>query len=690
MFFRRFARCHSKAGRRHFASVRDAAVQRNKGLQTNYPGIFNAGNFMKEQQALVESNFKGQKKMIDEWNKKAVDMQDRGIRFFYEIGGAKSVEAHPEFQPPPEVIEKPEPLTTPERDWATLEKRFAAGEKIIASLDWLKSETETVFNVEHGKNAEKNLKLMEAADTLEGLDTWMLKLETEADEWKGCKLPASEHDYMMWLFEFKKTCERVGNQEWGSSTSHLIKWEKLSPEETKELKAHIAKREEKFFNDVVKKADPSCKLDKWLKYHEAMQELFAPLDQDHYNWHDMAQATFRAAFWQGADRPAKVEKDLGEMVKFIETNRDSEIDLMRVTYETYPDLKFRPEASQRIQARDLQVVPKMLKEIRDKVEGSTFQRSVRDVLKPHQDIIFTAERKGLQRGLEQRKDKGELEHLDAVLGGHDVTKDLWSEAGVYKKHMNQLDAQEKSFAAEPLTVEQVAADVVPRFCWAVPDDKRKAAIAKFTDQVVQYAKKGGKMAALDKAYWDLMPHNQGEAFDARTGVGPSDHDHIKYFIKYDEVRETNPQYWGAKSLLESDEWEFTGGSPFGEEGIMRNVQLAQEKLAQFDPICLNLIKVLLEEGNASEIKQIYQDFCAVGQKFAGEVHGHITGATDMSDKEFNQILAELKKANPTKKFFLEKRTDPSLMAGFIVKAGTQTLDFSLLAEVDDFKEKKSN
>jgi len=700
MFFRRFARCHGKAGRRHFATgggVRDVAMQRNKALQTSYPGLFNAGNFMKEQQKLVEGNFTGQKKMIDEWNKRALNMQDRGIRFFYEIGGAKSIEAHPEYQPPPEVIEKPEALTCPERDWATLEKRFEAGEKIIASVDWLKNETDTVFNSEHGQQHEKNLKLMDALDTLRDLETWQMRLQTEADEWKGCKLPASEHEYRMWLYEYKKTCERVGDQVWGSSTSHLIKWDKMNAEDTKALKAHIAMREEKFFNEVVKKNDPSCKLDKWMKYHEAMQDLFAPLDQDHYQWADQAQNMFRAAFWQGSDRPAKVEKELKAMVEFVATNRDSEIDLMRVTYEKYPDLKFRPEASQRIQARDLTVMPKMLKEIRDKVEQSTFQRSIRDILKPHQEILFAAERKGLNRGLEKRKTNGELEKLDKSLGGRGEASTLWSEAGVFRKHMTELDAEEKAFNAEPLTVEQVAADVVPRFCWTLPDDKRKAAIDKFTQQVVQYTKKGGKLDALNKAYWDLMPHSQGEAFDARTGVGPQDHDHIKYFVKYDEVRESHPEYWSAKALFESDEWEFSGGgrpggNPFSEEGIMNNVRHAQEKLSQFDPICLNLVKVLLEEGggdgslsNASELETIYLDYCQVGQKFAGEVHGTITGAEDMSEKEFNQIMAELKKANPTKKFFLEKKTDPSLMAGFVVKAGVQTLDFSLLSEVEKFK-----
>jgi len=183
-----------------------------------------------------------------------------------------------------------------------------------------------------------------------------------------------------------------------------------------------------------------------------------------------------------------------------------------------------------------------------------------------------------------------------------------------------------------------------------------------------------------------MPHNQGEAFSEKTNVSPDDHDHVFLFCKINEVRDTVPHYWSVGELLEYDYWDVSGYS-FSDEGKLKNVQVLHQKLESYkvDPLLLNLTKVLIEDKNCGQLQQIYEDYHSCVSKFNGELHGALRSAEALTKPQYDEILAALQKANPSKKFFLSQEVDPSLLAGFVVKCGVQTLDFSLLGEVEAFK-----
>merc|ERR1719445_2957256 len=100
---------------------------------------------------------------------------------------------------------------------------------------------------------------------------------------------------------------------------------------------------------------------------------------------------------------------------------------------------------------------------------------------------------------------------------------------------------------------------------------------------------------------------------------------------------------------------------------------------------MNLLKVLIQDSAIGELETIYKNFRECVQKYQGEIHGTVTSAQELDEAQFNTIMSALKKDNPGKKFFLSQEVDASLLGGFVVKCGMQTLDFSLVREVDAMK-----
>jgi len=667
-------------------TVYTAAMARHKHLKTTYPGIFDVAKFTKDQKTHIDAAWSANPALVTKWNERAVDMQDRGIRFHYEIGGEKQIEALPQFQPPVQQPVKPMPLTCPEKNWANLQSKLAAGEKLVSELSWLEDYKETPFD---GKANKVNLQLIEAHYTCEHIDEWLMKLEQEQDEWRGVAVPVSMADYANWLQIYKRTAEKVGNEEHGSLTSHLINWDKLDEKETTELKAHLEKRDNEFLKFVQSK-DPSVTAEKWFGYKAILESIFEPKDMEHYSWNDYSKDLFRAAVWQGKAKVTSLEKEFDRLMKIIKEHRASEVDVKRCAYEKYPDMKFRPETSQELEARDPLVVAKMLVEMREKIENGLVQKSVKETFAPHINRLHEAERMGLQRGLD--KYKGEEEAIQERMRwetGGTYNEYVWCEPMEFRKSIAKLESDVAAFNADVVTIEQLADEMVPKMCWMLPNDPRAPLIETFKNNVVAYTKGKGTLSALTKEFFALMPHNQGEAYSDKVNVSPDDHDHIHMFCKINEVRDTLPQYWSISELLQYDCWEMSGYS-FGEEGKLKNVNFLHAKLEKekVDPLLLNLTKILIEDRNCGQLQQIYEDYHSCVSKFNGELHGVLRSADALTDKQYDEILKSLQTANPSKKFFLTREVDPSLLAGFVVKCGVQTLDFSLLGEVEEFKNPK--
>merc|ERR1712113_754030 len=117
--------------------------------------------------------------------------------------------------------------------------------------------------------------------------------------------------------------------------------------------------------------------------------------------------------------------------------------------------------------------------------------------------------------------------------------------------------------------------------------------------------------------------------------------------------------------------------------ILENRRLAAKRLnaLDVDPMVIKLVKILIEDGQGTQLKQTCTDYLDIMKRFRGEVEGFITSAQELDEETFGQIKNAIESANPGKKITLERLVDVGLGSGFIVKAGVQRFDFSMATVV---------
>merc|ERR1719461_232296 len=102
-----------------------------------------------------------------------------------------------ENQPPiAKELPRMQPLANPEHDWKLLQRKFAAGAKVVQKLEYLKEFLDKPWDKTDG---QKNLALIEADDVAYDLDKWLLYLEEEDDEFAAVRPPVSMQEQQEWL-----------------------------------------------------------------------------------------------------------------------------------------------------------------------------------------------------------------------------------------------------------------------------------------------------------------------------------------------------------------------------------------------------------------------------------------------------------------------------------------------------------
>jgi len=327
-------------------------------------------------------------------------------------------------------------------------------------------------------------------------------------------------------------------------------------------------------------------------------------------------------------------------------------------------------------------------EIKDRMDKSCFEKGVKELLGQHLKLFMQADRAGLTRALKHAEDDepAEKARLASDLGQYLPDTHKGTLADEYRRLLKELDNEEKKFDAEPETLESLVDELVPRALWMVPGDSREAEINKFKTMVIDHCKGKGKLADLNAAFWKLMPNNASPEWHSQE-LNPKHHKNLMYFCQYYASREAYPQYWDIKGVLSVEDWELIDKC-WAAEGTALQTKYVNRLLDReggFDPIIYNMFKVLIEARRTRLVQSMQEHYSEIVKLFKGELHGVVYSAEKLSDKEFTTIKDSLGKANPSKKFFLSNEVDSSLLGGFKVKIGVQTIDFSLAAEVDQFK-----
>merc|ERR1711992_533170 len=205
----------------------------------------------------------------------------------------------------------------------------------------------------------------------------------------------------------------------------------------------------------------------------------------------------------------------------------------------------------------------------------------------------------------------------------------------------------------------------------LPNDPRANEIEAFKKMTIDACTGKVGLKAYTDAYFALMPNNKNpEWFKTEEKLAPDSQKSLVYFCEYYATRERYPELWELNNILAADHW-FMTPEGFSEKGKQLQKSLARAILekAGFSASILNMVFTLIDRERTHLIPQIRENYSEIVKRYKGELHGVLKSAEELSDADFNGIMAALNKANPGKKFFLERVVEPALMAGFQVKVG---------------------
>jgi F-type H+-transporting ATPase subunit delta len=99
---------------------------------------------------------------------------------------------------------------------------------------------------------------------------------------------------------------------------------------------------------------------------------------------------------------------------------------------------------------------------------------------------------------------------------------------------------------------------------------------------------------------------------------------------------------------------------------------------------LNLIKLLSLRRKLRAVPEIARRLDRLSDEKAGVVRATVTSARAMPDSFYQRLVAELEAAT-SRKIVLERREDPTLIAGFVTRIGDNTIDGSVRGRLNEIE-----
>jgi F-type H+-transporting ATPase subunit delta len=99
---------------------------------------------------------------------------------------------------------------------------------------------------------------------------------------------------------------------------------------------------------------------------------------------------------------------------------------------------------------------------------------------------------------------------------------------------------------------------------------------------------------------------------------------------------------------------------------------------------LNLVKLLAARKKLRIVPEVARRLDRLGDEKAGVVRATVTSARPMPDSFYQQLVSELE-AVTSRKIVLDRREDPTLIAGFVTRIGDNTIDGSLRGRLNEIE-----
>jgi len=336
------------------------------------------------------------------------------------------------------------------------------------------------------------------------------------------------------------------------------------------------------------------------------------------------------------------------------------------------------EISLFLKALETAFVPKLLNNLRREHASAHFVRAAhRVMIKTHEDD-YKMQQEYYENAMNSLPD---LEETKASLREQmfdfaDMVDDIVFRQEVIKKDMAEIARVHKAREDMPLpTMEEMLKELVNENLWVVENDPRQKDIDAFCGKLLAYMKSGkGDMVALEKEAKSLFPSTL-----VSKDKPIEDLEYVRTFCTYVRGSRKRMDAWSLKDAM----WGVTNKYQ-DKVDHKRQVVMAHLK-GKYHDVVLRMVKHLIEEDKMKDFETIVDHYGQIIKRHKGEVYGSLVSAQDLTDAQFNDIVATLQKQNPGKKYFLNREVDSALGAGFLIKCGADRLDYSLASQTKALK-----
>lgn len=117
----------------------------------------------------------------------------------------------------------------------------------------------------------------------------------------------------------------------------------------------------------------------------------------------------------------------------------------------------------------------------------------------------------------------------------------------------------------------------------------------------------------------------------------------------------------------------------------KKIGIATEVFKQFSPLCQNMINLVIKQGRESHLKDIAQEFINKVEDMNGVQRITLTSATQLSQKNVDDILKSTNLVNHNANFDLKTIINPEILGGYILRVGDQQIDASVKTKLEYLK-----
>ncbi|ETO19608.1 ATP synthase F1, delta subunit [Reticulomyxa filosa] len=497
---------------------------------------------------------------------------------------------------------------------------------------------------------KKNLKMIELSEWGDKLEQWKATLEDDTSQGSFLGLPISDTELDQWVAD------------------QYVKaplFQRKSPEEQKWMK----ELDEKLV-EYLKSKKPDLDEDKWRSFNDACNEVFHPHKIEHYSLNDFSKSLFRAALWQSAERLHDVEKSVHKLQGLYNDTSDDDVKIIRRMYELYPDSHLPSLVALQLQITDPLFAARLVDETRARLEKQLVQRAIKDIVRDFELPYLKQQKDALQQ------------QLDIMcFFVFFVLFELFGIDCSLRQKLSNIDAEIASYDEELPSLEKVLDEYLPEKLWSKNPSDVKEAILQYS------AGKGSLDDVVDAVKKTLAPSPESANLTSS--------DILQMSIRYHNAKHENLDFWNLQEFISTITKIVTCLTNFSNSKQYIDQNLTSDNLLDLsrhmrkrlqghgiDPLLINLVNILIEDEKISELGRVLGDFSQIMKIYRGEIEGVIASAQELTEDEFRLIMDTLTKANPGKKITMARTVEPGLLAGFVVKAGVQKFDFSLLTHIE--------